>query len=79
MQGTHTFRRDRTSKLIKCTPWSTRLHPHPTIVKEMKTFLELEGELGPKPQLLNNQFRPLNQTPIPTLEKKLRLLKRGRD
>ena len=46
MQGTHTFRRDRTSQLIKCTPWNTRLCPHPTIVEKLRTFLELEGELG---------------------------------
>ena len=38
MQGTHIFRRDQTTQGIKCTPWSTRLHPHPTIIKKMKTF-----------------------------------------
>ena len=27
MQGTHIFRRDRTTQLIKCTPWSSRLPP----------------------------------------------------
>ena len=79
MQGTHAFRRAKTSQLIKCTPWSTRLCPHPTIIKKIKTFLELEGELCPKPQSLNKQFRPPNQTPIPTLEKKPRLPKRERD
>ena len=57
MQGTHTFRRDDTCQLIKCNPWSTRLCPHPTIIKKMKTYLELEGKLGPKPQPLSNQFR----------------------
>ena len=35
----------------------------------MKTFLELEGELGSKPQSLNNQFRPSNQTPTPHIRK----------
>ena len=58
MQGTHVFRRDKTSQLIKCTPWSTRLHPHPTIIKKMRTFLELEGKLGLKPQSPSIQFRP---------------------
>ena len=29
MQGIHMFRRDRTSQVIKCNPWSTRLHPLP--------------------------------------------------
>ena len=49
MQHTHIFRRDWTTQLIKCTPWSTRLCPHPTIIKKMKTFLEVEGKMGPAP------------------------------
>ena len=60
MQGTHIFRSDQTTQLIKCTPWSTRLHPHPTIIKKMKTFLEVEGKTGPIPA---SQFRlPLPDT-----------------
>ena len=55
MQGTHIFRRDQTMQVIKCTPWSTRLCPHPTIIKKMKTFLEVEGkmwsELQPQPAI----------------------------
>ena len=58
MQVTHTFRRERICQVIKCNPWSTRLSPHPTITKKMKTYLELEGKLGPKPQSQSNQFRP---------------------
>ena len=27
MQGTHTFRRDRTCQIIKCNPWRTQVHP----------------------------------------------------
>ena len=57
MQGTHIFRRDRTIQLIKCTPWSTRLHLNPTIIKKMKTFLEVEGKLGPIPTPVS-QSRP---------------------
>ena len=34
MQGTYTFRRDQTTKLIKCMPWSTRLHPHPQLSRK---------------------------------------------
>ena len=44
MQGMHIFLRDRTTQLIKCTLWSTRLHPHPTIIKKMRTFLEVDGK-----------------------------------
>ena len=59
MQEMHIFRRDRTTQLTKCTPWSTRLHPHPTIIKKMKTFLEVEGKIGPIPvPVPGNQFRP---------------------
>ena len=60
MQGTHSFRQDRTTQLIKCTPWNTRLCPHPTIIKKMKTFLEVEGKMGLIPA---SQFRlPLPDT-----------------
>ena len=58
MQGTHIFRRDRTTQLIKCIPWSTRFCPHPTIIKKMKTFLEVENKMGPIIPAPANQFRP---------------------
>ena len=57
MQETHMFRRDRACQIIKCNPWSTSLCPHPTIIKKVKTYLEVEGKLGPKPQPQSNQFR----------------------
>ena len=49
MQGIHTFSQDRTFQVIKCNPWSTKLHPYPSLVRKIKTYLELEGEPGPKP------------------------------
>ena len=58
MQGIHIFRRDRTTKLIKCTPWSMKLCPHPTIVKKMKTFLEVENKMGPIIPTQVSHFRP---------------------
>ena len=45
-------------QLIKCIPWSTRLHSHPTIIKKMKTFLEVEGKVGPILQSASSQYRP---------------------
>lgn len=57
MQGMHIFRRDRTTQLIKCTPWSMKLHLHPTIVKKMKTFLEVENKMRPIILALVSQFR----------------------
>ena len=53
MQDTHIFRRDQTIQLIKCTPWSTRLCPHPTIIKKLP--------------LVNSD--PHYQIPTPTLER----------
>ena len=67
MQGTHIFRRDWTMQVIKCTPWSTRLCPHPTIIKKMKTFLEVEGKMGPT-QATVSQFRP----PLPNTKPNIR-------
>ena len=65
MQGTHIFRPDRTTQLIKCTPWNTRLCPHPTIIKKMKTFVEVEGKMGLIPA---SQFRP----PVPDTNPNIR-------
>ena len=50
MRGIHTFQRDRTMQIIKCNPWSARLHPYPSLIQKMKMYLELEGKLGPKPR-----------------------------
>ena len=69
MQGTHIFRRDRTTQLIKFTPWSARLHPHPTIIKKMRTFLEVKGKLGPIPQSSSNQYRPPQPDTNPNIRK----------
>ena len=57
MQGTHIFQRHRTTQLIKCTPWNARLHPHHTIIKKIKTFLEVEGKMGSISQPAS-QYRP---------------------
>ena len=69
MQGTHIFKRDRTTQLIKCTPWSSRLCPHPAIIKKMRTFLEVEGKLGPIPQPFSNQYRPPQPDTNPNIRK----------
>ena len=78
MQGTHIFRRDRTTQLIRCLPWTTKLHPHPTIVKKMKTFLEVENKMGPIILAPVSQFRP----PLPEINpnfRKVTLHKRGKE
>ena len=57
MQGTHTFRRDRTTQLIKCTPWSTRLCPHPTI-QENEDLPRGRRKMGPYLSPPSSQYRP---------------------
>ena len=78
MEGTHIFRRDRMTQLIKCTPWSTRLCPHPMIVKKMKTFLEVEGKMGSIPQPANSQYRPPQWDTNPNIRKDKATEKRKR-
>ena len=65
----HIFRRDRSMQLIKCTPWSTRLCPHPTIIQKMKTFLEVEGKMGLIPQPASSQYRPPQPDTNPNVRK----------
>ena len=69
MQGMHIFRRDRTTQLIKCMPWNTKLCPHPTIIKKMKTFLEVEGKMGHIPQPTSSQYRPPHSDTNPKVRK----------
>ena len=77
MQGTHIFRRDQTMQVVKCTPWSTRLHPHPTIIKKMKTFLGVEGKMGPTSSP-DSQFRPPLPSTSPNIRKDSAVEKRKR-
>ena len=77
LQGMHIFRRDRTMQLIKCTPWSTRLYPLPTIIKKMKTFLEVEGKMGPIPQPAS-KYRPPQPDRNPKVRKNNAAKKRKR-
>ena len=63
MQGMHIFRRDRMTQLVRCMPWTPNLHPHPNMVKKMRTFLEVENKMGPIIPALANQYRlPLPET-----------------
>ena len=68
MWGMHIFRRDRTTQLIKCTPWTMKLCLRPTIVKKMKTFLEVENKMGPIIPAPVSQFRP----PLPETNPNIR-------
>ena len=50
MRGIHMLRRDTTTQVILCNPWSTRLCAYPSVIRKMKTHLELEGKICPKPR-----------------------------
>ena len=82
MRGIHTFRRDWTTWIISCNPWSTRVHPYPSLIRKMKTYLELEGKLGPQPQsqpCTSTFFHDKNSLPWKTLvPKKAEKKKRAR-
>ena len=73
MRGIHTFRRDWTTEVISCNPWSLRLCPYPSLIRKMKTYLELEGKLGNQP--CTNIFLPdknslPQKTPLPKKAKR---------
>ena len=62
MQGTHIFRRDQTTQLVRYILWTPNLYLHPNMTKQMKTFLEMENKMGPIIPALANQYRlPLSE------------------
>ena len=68
MRDIHTFRRDCTTQVISCKPWSPRLHPLPSLIKKMQTYLELDGKLGNQPCTSTYQLgntTSLQKTPVP--------------
>ena len=68
MQGTHIFKIDRMTQLIRCVPWTTKLCPHPNIIKKIKIFLEVENKMGPIIPAPVSQFRP----PLPETNPNIR-------
>ena len=67
---------ERTNISIKCNPWSTRLCPHPSLIKKMRTYLKVEGKLGPKPRQQPQPQQNKNQ-PGPVQLSTNPLVKRG--
>ena len=49
MKGIHMFWRDRTTQVISCNPWSSRVGLYPSLIRKMRTYLELEGKLSNQP------------------------------
>ena len=64
MRGIHTLQRDRTTQVILGDPWSTGLCPYSSLIRKIKTCLELEGKLGLKPKpIIQPQSQPCTSTP----------------
>ena len=68
MQGTHIFRRDQMTQLVRCMLWTPNLFPHPNMIKKMKTFLEVENKMGPIIPAPANQYR----LPLPEMNPNVR-------
>ena len=66
------------TQLIKCILWNTRLQPHPTKVKKMRTFLEVEGKMGLMPQPTSGQCSPPQLDTNPNVRKDKAAEKRKR-
>ena len=69
MQGTHIFRRDRMTQLVRCMLWTHNFCPHPNMFKKMRTFLEVENKMGPIIPALANQYRLLLPETNPNVRK----------
>ena len=68
MKGIHTFRRDHTTQIISCKPWSPRLCPYPSLVRRMQTYLVLKSQDASQPCSSSNQaVRPTSpwKAPVP--------------
>ena len=55
-----------------------KIPPHPIIIKKMKTFLEVEGKMGPILQPTSNQYRPSQPDTNPKVRKDNAVEKRKR-
>ena len=68
MQGTHIFRRDQMTQLVRCITCTPNLCPHLNMIKKMKTFLKVENKMGPIIPALASQYRP----PLPEMKPNVR-------
>ena len=59
-------------------PMEHKTLPPPTIIKKMKTFLEVEGKMGPIPQPASSQYRPPQPDTNPKVRKDNAVEKRKR-
>ena len=70
MRGIHTFRRDCTTQIITCKPWSSRLCPYPSLAWKMQTYMELKDPEASHPcsspnQLDQSKASLIQKAPVP--------------
>ena len=64
MKGIHTFKRDCTTQVTSCRPWSSQLCPYSSLVKKMKAYLE-ERRNNANPLHLTNTYPGRPTTLLP--------------
>ena len=65
MRDIHSFRRDCSTQVISCKPWTPNHHPYPSLTKKMRTYLELKDQEAdsahPNPNYPEKSKMPLPQ------------------
>ena len=49
IKGIHSFRRDCSTQIISCKPWTPHHHPYPSLTRKMRTYLELKEQATDSP------------------------------
>ena len=49
MKGIHLFRRDHSTKIISCKPWTQNHFPYPSLTRKLRTYLELKDQAADSP------------------------------
>ena len=39
LRGIHAYRKDRSTQIIKCSPWGTEVQPYPSLKKKIVEFM----------------------------------------
>ena len=56
LRGIHTHRKDRSTQIIKCSPWGTEVQPYPSLKKKMVEFMRFRWTTAT--HFANRSFQP---------------------
>ena len=57
LRGIHTFRKDGSTQIMKCSPWGTKIQPYPSLKNKMMEFIKDGSTITtPSPTDLSNQY-----------------------